>query len=833
MADQSADAAIFARWKAELDHAQKEKSYQDWLQRAEKIVKRYRDERTAATKNARRMNILWSNVQTLLPAVYAKAPKPIVERRFMDRDPAARLASTILERCLTINIENGYFHENVGRAVLDHLLPGMGQTWIRYEPQFEDTGEKNAKVERSADDIQEEGDGTPYEKLAYERVCVDYVFYRDFLWGSCRFWCEVPWVSRRCWLTHSEIAEKFYDGDMEKAKKITLDYTPDRLKNADDQTISYFKKAEIWEIWNKADHTVYFIAPGTPDYGVLKIEKMPVLKLEGFWPCSEPLFATQSNETVVPVPDYVEYQDQAQELDDLTARIAALTSALRVNGVYDASVPALALLLQDGTDNKLVPVDQWAMFAEKGGIPGAISLVPIKEIGETLIGLYSARQQVKGDLYEVTGMSDIVRGAGEPDETATAQRIKGQFASMRLEDRRGKVNTFVKSNICIMAEVISEMFSPETLLQMSGVDLMIADDVRKAVEQVPPPPEPELPPEVPPEQQQMLMQQMKAQQQQAHEQAKAQVAAQVQQAKMQEFQKAVDILKSDKLRGFRVDIETDSTIVSDAAADKEAATQLVASTTEGLTALGPIVQQAPELMKPMGDLLMFAFRRFRVGRTVEASLEDALDQINQKIEQSKGQPPPPSPEEVKAQAEQQKMQAQMQIDQQKAQIEVASKSADMEMERERNDMERQRMADEMTMAREKHAMEMQSLAVQRQQADEDRANDNEDRQFKRSAEQEKMGFAREQHSQVMQAKKTENDGKRAEAGLPSEDSLSSMTGEMAASRESMMQVMLAQAEALKELPAAIDNLAKAMMEDKEVVSSDGRSFRSRRVVNGG
>lgn len=686
------DREIWARWKAEIDFAQKDTRYTEWLQKAEKIVARYRDDRKAPAEIARRrMNILWSNVETLKPAVYSKMPKPVVERRWLDRDPAARMASTILERCAMFNMEVGYFHDATEKAVLDQLLPGLGQVWVRYEPQFEpaEEGVENAKIqgeEKTSEEVAEDGDGTPYEKLAYEKVCVDYVFYRDFLWGSARFWHEVPWVARRSWLTRSEIAEKFYGGDLEQAKRITLDYTPDRNgKSAaeEDKALSYFKKAEVWEIWNKADQSVYFFPPGTPDI-MLKIDREPVLKLEGFWPCPAPLFSTQTNDTIVPVPDYVEYQDQAAELDDLTGRIAALTTALRANGVYDASFPALARLLQDGQDNKLIPVDQWAQFAEKGGMAGAISLVPIKEIAEVLIGLYQARAQVKNDLFEVTGMSDIVRGQSEgAQKTATEQRIKGQFASLRLEERRGEVARFCRDTLRIMSEIIAEVFSEETLLEMSGMGIMIEEEIQKAVAAVPPPPQPPQDQNIPPEQLQMM--QMQAQQ--VFEQAQQQAAQQAQAKAMQEFQKAVHILRSDKLRGFRVDIETDSTIAADAEADKAAATELFTATMQGLTAAGEIVQTAPELIQPIGQMLMFAYRRFRVGRSMEASLEEALDAIEKRVEEMAKQPPQPTEEQIKAQAEMQKQEAEAKRDQQKFEMEMQAKNADMEIERERNAMD--------------------------------------------------------------------------------------------------------------------------------------------------
>jgi hypothetical protein len=35
-------------------------------------------------------------------------------------------------------------------------------------------------------------------------------------------------------------------------------------------------------------------------------------------------------------------------------------------------------------------------------------------------------------IYEVTGISDIVRGQGNAQETATAQEIKSQWGSLRI-----------------------------------------------------------------------------------------------------------------------------------------------------------------------------------------------------------------------------------------------------------------------------------------------------------------------------------------------------------------------------------------------------------------
>ncbi len=110
---------------------------------------------------------------------------------------------------------------------------------------------------------------------------------------------------------------------------------------------------------------------------------------------------------------------------------------------------------------------------------------------------------MKQDLYEITGISDIVRGQTSASETATAQQIKGQFATLRLDNNQKDVARFSKDLVVIMTEVIAKHFSLDTIKQVSGVKLMTAEE-KQLVEaqqqqammmaqqtQQPPPPLPE------------------------------------------------------------------------------------------------------------------------------------------------------------------------------------------------------------------------------------------------------------------------------------------------------------------------------------------------------
>lgn len=301
---------VARRWIGELDLWSR--SVSEWNKQGDKIVSRYRDERPATEKGDQRFNVLWSNVQTLFPAIYSKPPKAMVERRFKDRDPVGRAASEILERCLDTEIETSGFHPTMKRAVLDRLLPGRGTVWVRYEPHIKTMAPEGSQEEEQAeegpsadpyvddDPLHSEGTqtdegmamaggGEPEEYKDWECLKVDYVYWKDFSHNPARFWDEVRWVGRRVFLTREELIERFGE---EIGSAVPLDHKPENMSE-DKQAVPEYQdmmKAVVWEIWNKPDRTVYWIAPSYT-YSPLDVKEDP-LKLENFFPTPKPLFAT-------------------------------------------------------------------------------------------------------------------------------------------------------------------------------------------------------------------------------------------------------------------------------------------------------------------------------------------------------------------------------------------------------------------------------------------------------------------------------------------------------------------------------------------------------------
>lgn len=607
-----------------LDHISNyENKFKKWESRSDKIIKRYRDENRKTGDSQAKFNILWSNVQTLVPATFSRLPQPEVSRRFKDQDPVGRVAALILERSLDFEIQHyPDYRQTMKQSVHDRFLGGRGTAWIRYEPHIRavQLGEPEDGQEIT-EDVDE-----PNEELEYECAPTDYVHWKDFGHTVARTWEEVTGVWRIVYLGKDAVTERFGE---EIAKQIPYDASPDDLKKQG--SISELKKqAKIYEIWDKETKTAKWLSKSLKQF---IDEKDDPLELEGFFPCPRPLFATLTNDSLVPVPDYVLYQDQAEELDTLCDRIDGLINALKVRGTYDASVPALARLFTEAGNNDLIPIKEWAKFAEKNGLAGAIDLVDLKPIYEALIAAYQAMEQVKGQIYEITGISDIIRGQTEASETATAQQLKGQYANLRLKAMQDDTAMYATNLLQLKAQVICKKFDPQTIVKTASVD-QLSDADKQFVPQ------------------------------------------------------ALQLLKAEPLRSFRIEIAADTLVQIDEQSEKE-------NRIEFLTAVGGYLDKAvqvgaasPELVPLAMELLKFGVTGFKVGKQLEGTIDQALDMLKQ---QAANPTPKPDPEMAKVQAQQQTDQAKLQAEQQAKQMDIQlqtqQKQMDIQLESQRMQME--------------------------------------------------------------------------------------------------------------------------------------------------
>jgi hypothetical protein len=633
---------LVGKWIDEIQLSERE--LQPWWKSGDVIIRRFRNEerngrggKTANVSPLRRFAILWSNVQTLQPAIFAKNPVPIVSRRYRDEDPVGKVASEVLERSLSFSLDQYDFDSRLAHVVQDYLLPGRGQVWVRYVPTMR-------QVNPMQDvDLGEGIEDQPLsEEVAYEEVQCDHVAWKDWLTNPAREWSEVRWVARRVYMTREELVERF--GEI--GRKVPLSTTATGADDAEDAQREANKTGEVYEVWDKPTKRAYWLCKTFTES--LLDEREDPLGLSGFFPCPPPLNATTAPDSTIPVADYVQYQDQAEELDELTARIAKLQDALRMVGFYAGEENInLQRVFAPGNENKLIPVDSFDLFKEKGGVRGIIEWVPVDQVIQTLRGCYEARSMVLQDIYQITGLSDIIRGDSNPNETATAQRIKGQWGGLRVRDRQKAVQKFARDTIRIKAEIIGSQFSIETLRAMTNVKLLTNEEkqgVQMAMMQAQITGQP---PQIPPDVMELM-------EQPSWEDVKA-------------------LLADNTLRSFRIDVETDSTIEPDETAAKQAYNEFVTATVGLMQAAAGIIPAAPNTAPLFAEFMKHGARIYDAPRSLEDVIEKVFGGLEQMPPAQPPGPPQPDPaqmeaEAMKGQVEMQKLQVEQQRTQQEGQL---------------------------------------------------------------------------------------------------------------------------------------------------------------------
>jgi hypothetical protein len=638
-----------------------ERSYKRWEARVDRIVKKYKDDSRYDRNPNARFNILWSNVQTIQPAIFARLPRPDVSRRFRDNDPIGRVASMMLERALEFEIEHyGDYKSAMNNAVLDRLLGGRGVAWVRYEPHIvgEEAGMTDGDTPDDGLQVSEDSDEaeTPEameienpERIEYECAPVDYVHWRDFGHTIARTWEEVTAVWRRVYMSRPALVERFGE---EMGYKIPLDTKPDDLKQSYKSDDGVYE-AVIYEVWDKETGKVLWISKSL---GKIVDERDDPLGLENFWPCPKPLYATLTTDSLEPIPDFTIYQDQARELDVLCDRIDGLINALKVRGVYDASASELQRLFSEGENNTMIPVSNWMAFAEKQGMKGAIDLVDLTPFASALMSCYQAMDQVKGQIYELMGIADIQRGQTDPSETLGAQIIKSNNAAGRLKTQQHAVVDFATSLLSIKAQIICNHFTDDTLIKISGA-MQLSDTDKQMIPQ------------------------------------------------------AIALLRDEASKNFRIEVTSDSMIYQDEQQEKSDRIAFLAAVGQYMQMALPAAQASPELTPMLCEMLKFGVTAFKAGKQLEGIIDETADKLREAQKQSEGQPKPPPVEIQKAQMENQ---AKMQQLQMTAQLEQAKLQGQMELEKAKQEYQAQenQLKFQLEAQRNQADMDMQSRVAQ-------------------------------------------------------------------------------------------------------------------------
>lgn len=598
----------YSYWSDELDSAQK--TTRNWHKQADRIVQRYLGqvqsrgdgEISTGVHNPTLLNLFHSNVKTLESMLYGNVPTIDVSRRYAQADDdEGRIAAEIMERLLNLDVQaSPDTIECILKSTLqDRLTAGLGCARVRY---------------------------TVGDSPTDEDVPIDYYFWSDVLWGWSRDWAGVPWIAFRNYMTKDEIkkrwGEKAANNVVLKQQRATGSEEED---SPDTESNGPWMKAEVWEIWDKQSRTVKFVTIG---YERILEEVEDPLKLDNFFPTPPFLVANPTTKLYIPTPDFTLAQDLYNEVDTLQSRISIITEAVKVVGVYDGSAGEVNRMFNEGVENQVIPVDNWALFGEKGGLQGVIDWFPIEDVVAALERLRGLRDETIVLLQQVTGMADVMQGSLNNQYEGVGQsQIKAKFGSSRIQSLQDQFAQFASGLMQLKAEIISKHFEPQTIFQRANMTYSKDD----------------------PEQ----------------------------------IMRAIELIKKPKEARLRVVIRPESVAMIDYAELKNERTEYLTAISTFMQSAGALMDQDPTAKPFLLQLLQWGLAGFKGSSEIEGVIDKAIETSEKAQQENQGQP---SPEE---QAMQQQQQMAMQLEQAKVEGQLAVVQAKSQSDQALREQDRQ------------------------------------------------------------------------------------------------------------------------------------------------
>lgn len=623
----------------------------------------YKDESETPANLVTRLNLFHSNIITLMSMLYGRVPKVEVSRRFADADDdIGRIAGEILTRILNTDIEvAGEDIASVFRSCLqDRLLPGMGSARVQYHYSAEKDSDEPLIDAETGEETE------PEEQITDEWTDIVYTHWQDILWSPSRTYTELRWKAYRSYLSKAKLKARF---PKIKLEKVNFSSKGALGKGKDIDQIDESAEAEVWEIWDKDTFKVHHFLEG---YGELLDSVEDPLELEGFWPDPPPLISNVTTSKYLPKADYDIAADLYREIDELETRITLLTQACKCVGVYDKNNLEVSRIFNEGVENQLIPVANWAQFSEKGGLEGSIDWVPLEDVVNTIKILTEKQNDKIQQLMQVTGMNDVMRGAamqeGSP-VSATERKIQANYGSIRIEALQNEFARWVSDTQSLKAEIIAKHYQPYCIIQQSNIMATMDASVEGAQEQI---------------------------------------------------DAAVALIKDPSKSRWRITVRPETLAIADYAQLKSDRMEFIMGLAQFLQSAAPVLEIEPGAMPTLMKLLKWGLAGFRGSSEVEGILDREIAKLEKQPPQQK-----PDPEAKKAEAEMQKMQAEMQmsreehqaqmsLQQQKGQLEITQMQQKFVLEMKKMQLEMQQMMMEFQMKMKELNMELKFKVQEKQ-----------------------------------------------------------------------------------------------------------------------
>lgn len=550
-------------------------------------------------------NLLYSNTEMKKAALYARTPEPDIKRRFNDPNDQVSRVAALILQRKLITELDEEKFDDTAENILMDRL--IPGMGIAWV-RLEQLGGDDLIVPETQQVIQ--------SPVTHQATPIDHVSWDDFYWSPCRTWKLCRWMARHLPMSREAVKERFGEcAPPEVLANLSYEQQKDKDKDKGSNKDQLRTKnavestTSVYEIWDKELRLVWWIAESADV--PLDVQK-DTNEFPGFFPTPAKPLGRFDGSNTLPWPDYHFAQDLYRQLDQINDRQAKMIEGAQVKWVYDASNAELKDLFTTASEFTGIPVNNWNTFTEKGGLQNSIQFIPYETLVEQAAALNQMKALVVEQILQVEGLSGPFQAQSVPNETIIQTQQKAAFGTTRMSIAQKDVAKYIEELLKLKAHLICKFYTPEMLLQGTGT--------------------------LSPTDQALVPQ-------------------------------AIALLKNEQLRNFNLTVSVDSIQLPNWNLEKADKTQAFQAITGAMANIIPAVEQNPALGPLALGAVKWLITGFKDTQYIEGEIDNALQNLERSLQQKQGQPPKPSPAEIKAQSAQQKNQTDLAI----AQIEAQTK----------------------------------------------------------------------------------------------------------------------------------------------------------------
>lgn len=643
-----------------------EKARADWLEQAKSSWNELKKLNEAgkmyslrANQSRRRIHYpLWySTFRIRKPLIYGRTPVIIGKDTAYGDDPVGRTAAILIER-LGKGIIQSFSFDDTMSAIRDDMLATDAALGGRayYEATFrkekikeyfqqietQDGGQvivdqQGNQVTDTSSLMQDEQGiyrmSEQEQDVEYERVYFKHTLNSDvYIDPYATKWEDVQAMAWATDYSERDFKKTYGEEALRTIPETGLKYTEGKRK-----------VIRVYEYWDYTDRDIVWFAEGGVDFlpkpnshelseipeGEDRNKQDDIYGLEDFFPCPEPLVFNAPTDNFYPVTEFYQLSDLIKEIHDIASKMFIITKAIRPRLVYDSSIEGIQKLINEASIADAIGITNLSqsLIAAGGSLANAMQYMPIEPMVQSLLNYLQIFQTKLEQFAQLSGTSDLLQGKTDNVErTYGEQQMKAKYALNQIEPMQRGFQNYCKEVIELLCEMAIKNFSDETLIEYIIPKTLDREDQER-------------------------------------------------------YEQAIQMLKEDKKRRFRIDIETDSTIALNEEFDKAARLEVTNAVTKIIDYSSQVMERpnglilVPTLLKSASYLV----QGYRQGKQFVDDIHNSIKTISDKMEKAQANPPetpppPPDPRVIQLEWEKQKWQMETPERQFKMQTEAQAKN---------------------------------------------------------------------------------------------------------------------------------------------------------------